>query len=106
MFNFAAHLNDRMVFRDFPQVARMPKALQEISNLKFGFNIGDESRREGGISGSFKMIKIDTPPAYFKQLKVPTDSGSILMIDWLFHSDTTEEQGNKCASCVRQFLGE
>lgn len=51
------------------------------------------------------MIKIDTPSAYFKTLKVATDSGTVIMLDWLFHADTTEEQGARCAIAVRQFLG-
>lgn len=105
MFHFAAHLNDRLIFRDFPVFNRLPKLWQEISNLKFGVNIGDESRRDGGISGNFKMIKIDTPAAYYKQLKLPVDTGSMIMIDWLFHADTTEEQAHKCVISTRQFLG-
>jgi hypothetical protein len=105
MFHFAAHLNDRLIFRDFPQFSRLSKFLQEISTLKFGVTIGEESRREGGISGNFKMIKIDTPAAYFKQLKVAPDCGTVLMVDWLFHSDTTEEDAHRCAISTRQFLG-
>lgn len=46
------------------------QVLQEISNLKFGLTVGDEARRDGGLSGSFKLIKVDTPAAYFKNLKV------------------------------------
>ena len=105
MFHFAAHINDRLIFRDFPPISRVSKVLQEISNFKFGLSIGDESRREGGISGNFKLIKIDTPSVYFKQLKVPSDSGTVLMIDWVFHADTTEEEAHRCAVSTRQFLG-
>lgn len=82
------------------------QVLQEISNLKFGLNIGDETRRDGGLSGSFKLIKIDTPAAYFRNLKVAADCGSVLILDWLFHADTTEEEAAGCANSVRQFLGE
>lgn len=49
---------------------RYAQVLQEISNFKFGLSVGDESRRDGGLSGSFKLIKVDTPAAYFKNLKV------------------------------------
>ena len=105
MFQFAAHLNDRLVFRDFGLLNKIPKTMLEVHTLKFGASIGDEQRREGGLSGSFKLVKVDNPSAYFGQLKVPTDSGSALMIDWLFHSDITEEAGGKCAQLVRQFLG-
>ena len=83
----------------------IPQVLQEISNLKFGLNIGDEARRDGGLSGSFKLIKIDTPAAYFRNLKVAADCGSVLILDWLFHADTSEEEAAGCANCVRQFLG-
>lgn len=105
MFHFAAHLNDRLVFREYPPFSRLSKHLQEVSSLKFGVVIGEESRREGGISGNFKLLKIDTPGVYFKQLKVPPDSGSVLMVDWLFHADTTEEDAHRCAITTRQFLG-
>lgn len=40
MFHFAAHLNDRLVFRDFGPFSRLSKAQQEVSTLKFGVNIG------------------------------------------------------------------
>lgn len=40
MFHFAAHLNDRLVFRDFGPFQRLSKALQEVSTIKFGVNIG------------------------------------------------------------------
>ena len=106
MFHFAAHLNDRLAFRDFPPSNRLPKTLQEVSTIKLGLNIGDEGRRDGGISGSFKMIKLDTPSGYFKQLKLPTDTGTMLMLDLLFHTDTSQEEGHRCAMAVKQFLGQ
>mmetsp|Transcript_25616 Transcript_25616/g.56689 ORF Transcript_25616/g.56689 Transcript_25616/m.56689 type:complete len:482 (-) Transcript_25616:1182-2627(-) len=105
MFLFAAHINDRLVFRDFPVINRVPKAEQEVSNLKFSVMVGDEDRRDGGLSGSFKLIKLDNTQAVFKQLHLSPDSGSALIIDLLFHSDTDEEDGMKCVQCLRQYLG-
>jgi hypothetical protein len=104
MYHFAAHLNDRLVFRDFGMLSRIPKVLQEVSTMKFGVNIGDESRRDGGLSGNFKLIKMDNPGAYYKQLKVAVDSGTVIVMDWLFHTDTTDEQGTRAAQVTRQFL--
>jgi hypothetical protein len=104
MYHFAAHLNDRLVFRDFGMLSRVPKVLQEVSTMKFGVNIGDESRRDGGLSGNFKLIKMDNPGAYYKQLKVAVDSGTVIVMDWLFHTDTTDEQGTRAAQVTRQFL--
>lgn len=37
--------------------------------------------------------------------QVAADCGSVLMLDWLFHVDTTEEEAKACALSVRQFLG-
>ncbi len=40
-FNFAAHMNDRLVFRDFVPVLKHSVWLKEISMLKFGLLIGE-----------------------------------------------------------------
>mmetsp|Transcript_746 Transcript_746/g.1286 ORF Transcript_746/g.1286 Transcript_746/m.1286 type:complete len:822 (-) Transcript_746:261-2726(-) len=104
MFFFGAHINDRLVFRDFPPLNKVPKSQQEITNLRFNVMVGDESRREGGLCGSFKLTKVDNTAAVFRNLHVHTDSGSVLVIDLLFHADTTEDEGVKCVQMLRQFL--
>ena len=38
-------------------------------------------------------------------MQVASDCGTVLMMDWLFHVDTTEEEAKACALSVRQFLG-
>ena len=38
-------------------------------------------------------------------VQVASDCGTVLMMDWLFHVDTTEEEAKACALSVRQFLG-
>ena len=61
-------------------------------------------RREGGISGAFKLIKVDNPPQLFKKMQFSSDSGSILVIDLLYHVGTTSSEMERCASSLRQFL--
>eukprot|EP01034_Spumella_vulgaris_P026911 gene26911-33559_t len=91
MFNFAAHMNDRLVFRDFIPVLKHSVLLKETSMLKFGLLIGEETAREGGISGTFKLIKTDQPEQVLKKYRLPTDAGSTIIIDFLYHLDVTED---------------
>ena len=107
MYNFAAHINDRLVFRDFMPLTKATnskKSLLDVCTLKVGLSIGDDNRRDGGLSGSFKLIKVDNPSQMFKQLKLSPDSGSALLIDLLYREKTPSKDMDRCVTLLRQFL--
>lgn len=41
VFNFAAHMNDRLIFRDFAMLSKLPAVLKDNSMMKFGLLIGE-----------------------------------------------------------------
>lgn len=106
MYHFAAHINDRLVFRDFVPLTKATnsKSLLDVCTLKIGLSIGDDNRRDGGLSGSFKLIKVDNPSQMFKQLKLSPDSGSALLIDLLYREKTSSKDMDRCVTLLRQFL--
>lgn len=104
VYNFAVHMNDRLTFRDFTNSARMPRQWNEVSTLKWGILIGDEANRDGGLSGNWKLTKIESPEQLLKKLKLPTDSGSTLIFDFLYHKDVQEKDEARCVETLRYFI--
>jgi hypothetical protein len=41
----------------------------------------------GGVSLSWKMIKMESPAAVLKKMEIPTDSGLSIVIDFAFNKD-------------------
>lgn len=65
---------------------------------------GEEAMRDGGISGTFKYTKVDTPDQILKKCRLPNDAGSTFLIDFLYHLDVTEINQIKCVELLRAFL--
>lgn len=104
MFTYAGHMNDRLVFRDFPIPFRLSKVNQEVSTLKFGISVGDEDRREGGMSFNWKMIKMDTPAQVLKKFRLPHECGFAGLVEFLLNDTASEDAAIRLAQLTKQFL--
>eukprot|EP01038_Epipyxis_sp_PR26KG_P013004 gene13004-17434_t len=104
LFDFATHMNDRLLFRDFRPLAKATNDMLDISTLKMGISIGDDHKRDFGLSASWKLLKLESPDQLLKKLKLPVDSGTTIMLDIQITSDASEELVNQCAIQLKLFL--
>ena len=76
LFNFAAHINDRLLLRDFLPLTKLSKYLQDIFTMKWTVDIGNLelnpiSNTPNGFSCNWKLLKLDNPDILFKSYGIP-----------------------------------
>lgn len=119
LFHFAGHMNDRLIFRDFPSINKCSKLLQEACTLKYSIQIGgtggnimrandededDEGNSSGGFSFNWKLMKMENAETLMKKVNIPTSCGSVFYMDLLFRENVTPAKQQEVGENLKKFL--